>query len=128
MTCQEDAIAPLKLVELKPLLQGDTWGGIAQIQVLFNTAPPPSPLTQVDMHFRRTWSDFVPAYKLSSVSDPDQGDIIIASAANWFISIPSQALPLDPDVWLFDIKFTAQDGTVLTPVGGTLTVVKKITR
>lgn len=128
MTCEQESIAPLKQVALNPTVHGDTWGGIPQIQVKINGAPPPSALVALNMHFRKSWSDFVPAFKLSTSPGPGEGTITIGDAAKWIASIGSQALPLEPGVWLFDLQFTAADGSLFTPVGGTLAVVKDITR
>lgn len=124
-----NSIAPVNQVALLPFVRGDLWDGIAQLgPVTYNDLPIPSPLARVDLHFRKAWDDKAPAYALSSQSAQGQGTITIVNATTWFCTVPAQALPLRPGVWKWDVQYTAQDGTVLTPVGGTLVVSQDITR
>lgn len=125
MSCQ--SYGPVSQVELPPFVAGDTWDGIAQIgPIVFNQAAPPSNLTKVEMHFRRSADDLSVAYQLSSNVVVGAGTINIISASLWTASIPPQALPLPPGVWRWNIHFTAADNTVFTPVGGTLAVIQAI--
>lgn len=123
------SVAPLNQVALLPTVRGDLWDGIAQLGPLtFNDLPPPSTLVRVDLHFRKAWDDKNPAYGLSSQVITGYGTITIVDAAAWFCTVPPQALPLKPGVWKWDVQYTAADGTVFTPVGGTIAVTQDITR
>lgn len=129
MNLSQQLQQPPRMIELPPFVRGDTWDGIFLIgPITFNGAPPPALLTGVLMHFRRNWSDFNPAYVLSSSPTEGQGQIVITSPDLWTLKIPSQPLPLAPRVWTFDIQFTDSLGVVFTPVGGTISVAKDYTR
>lgn len=121
--------APLNQITLLPFVRGDTWDGIMLIgPVTFNGEPPPATLASVLINFRKAWNDVVPAYVLSTDPLEGQGTIIITSASLWTMNVPTQALPLRAGTWKYDVQLTDSNGVVFTPLGGTIAVIKDITR
>lgn len=121
-------LQPPVMIELPPFVHGDSWDGVNVIgPITFNDGPPPTTLASVLWHFRRNWNDFSPAYVLSSAPVQGQGSIQIVDANLWQLHIPTQALPLPPGTWYFDLQLTDSAGTVFTPVGGILAVARDYT-
>lgn len=125
MSCA--STGPISQTELPPMVAGNTWDGIPQIgPIRFNEPAPPSNLVKIEMSFRMAATDINPAYVISTVAGPGIGTAVIDDAALWTGHIPPQALPLAAGIWRWNLRFTAADGTIFTPVGGTIAIAQAI--
>ena len=106
---------------MQPFVRGDVWSGIPTITILVNGAVPPLPIASARMQFRRSG---IVGDELLSLD----GSIIIQSAANWELSIPSRSLSLSVGKWDYDLETTDSAGVIKTYIKGSIAVANDITR
>ena len=105
----------MDVLQLREIMEGDT---LRARTGSFSAPPHSSPLAGVLMRFARPGREEV--LELAGT---------VTNAAAWQYSIPAVPVcPLPPGVWYWVIRFTAADGTVLTPFQGTLAITDDPTR
>jgi hypothetical protein len=115
-------------VALPPVVEGDTWGGREfELEVLLDEGPPAvwgapaSELADVVMQFH-SGEDRLDELLTLSVTGTE---IDIVDAAGWrFVVLPT-VLPLGPGVYFWGLRTVADDGTIWTPVKGSISVDRK---
>lgn len=103
------------IVYLTPIVEGDTWDGIAVTFSSTGTAFD-SALDSVTMDFRTLTG--VVTQTLTSAG----GEITIDDANAWEISVPEIVLSLSDGVWHWSITTTDSAGIIKTRVIGTLQI------
>lgn len=129
MSCNDGSNStPPAQFNLDDHVQGDTWEGITLIgPVTINGAAPALPLASATLTFRRSYSDFEPAYVLTTGTPPQgQGQMTLQSAAEWRLSVPAQPLPLKAATWRWDVTMVDSAGGTYTYVGGLLKVTPRL--
>lgn len=103
---------------------GNIWEGFILNSVKFNGAAPANSLVSCKIYFRNSRGDLGYKLKSSSVKITGEvcGDITIADAANWAITVPKQLLPLAAGEWFYDIKCIDSAGESKSPVKGSITI------
>lgn len=117
-----------RLNTLLGFVEGDRWGGIPSITIKVNGVPYGAPVASAKLQISVTMPNAAPLITLSTGGST----IVITSAANWQLTVPSQNLVL-PDgtslgegtyCWAF--QATDQGGGVQTYMRGTFTVLPKL--
>jgi hypothetical protein len=116
-------MTPQKLA-LTPYTEGDTWAGIPSLIVTINGAAPASSLTLVTMRFKKSGGLESETVELTSAT---AGQITIANAATWEISIPAQIIPgLTAGKWTWRMRFQDATGQKLTYLADEITVLETV--
>lgn len=110
------------ILTVEGMVEGDTWRGVPSLTVTIDDATPASPLSSVRMQFRRKPGGVV-GDELSTAN----GLIAILDAEAWEVKIGPTRMDLTPGQWLFDVEFSAADGSVYTLLKGVLQVAYGIT-
>ena len=109
------------------MVRGDTFDGIAELQITVDSAAPSVALASVRIHFRRSKRAGAILKSLSSEDSP--ATISIDNADTWLISIPSSNdLDLPVGKSFYDMEFTDADGRKKTYIAGTIEVLHDVTR
>lgn len=117
------------IVALPEHIRGDLWAGIAGIgPVTVNGVVPANDLASARITFRRSLEASAEGYSLSTAPTAGQGTITLASANEWELVVPPQALPLSWGAWVADLQLVDSAGQVFTYVQFTLNVLADATR
>jgi len=103
------------VVNLTPIVEGDTWDGIS-VSWSSNGTAFDSPLASVTMEFR------TPAGVSTQTLSTAAGTIVIDDANAWEISIPELVLTLTDNIWHWSITTVDTAGIIKTRVVGTLPI------
>lgn len=103
------------IVNLTPIIEADTWDGIA-VTFTSNGSAFASTLAYVTMDFR------TPAGLLTQTLSSADGEITIDNAATWEINVPEIVLSLGDGTWHWSITTTDSEGIIKTRVIGTLPI------
>lgn len=109
------------------MVRGDTFDGIANLQITVDSAAPTDALASVRIQFRRSKRAASVLQSLSSDDSP--ATILIEDADTWLISIPSSNnLDLPVGKSFYDMEFTDVNGRKKTYIAGTIEVLQDVTR
>lgn len=111
-------------IALPPFVRGDSWlgftlGPFTQDDGGINL---PVALASARMSFRR-YPDSTPAFVLvTGTPGAGQGQLVIVNATTWTFGANPQPLLLEAGDWGFDVETTDVNGSIWTPVIGTLSL------
>ncbi len=117
-------MAPINL-SLAAQYKGDTWKGFSVDSISIDGASPTANLASVKLQFRSETGEL--GYELNTVSSVCKGLIVIDDAAIWGVTINPVVLPLDAEMWWWDLEMTDVNGVVFTPLKGRLRITADIT-
>jgi hypothetical protein len=109
------------VIDLPPIVVGDTWEGLSVGPVLFNDAQPATELVKCRLYFRDVRNKKLAAGFTSDVVE-GIGLINISNAETWCADIPAQPLPLAVGLFLWSFETTDAVGIVRTLYKGVLEV------
>lgn len=111
--------------EMKPLVLGDTWGGLDNITITPSGFSFDYPVSGGRIQFRKEKKrGGVPLDEVSTVN----GCIVIEDANTWSFSIPEANLNLIAGDIYWDFETTDTNGRIKTYLEGILPVLQNVTR
>lgn len=114
---------PQKLT-LESFTEGDTWKGIPSVTITVNGATPPSPISLVEMSFKKSGSVPSTPVRLTSAT-PTQ--ITLTNAAGWVFAVPPQVVAgLTYGNWTWRIRVTESTGEKHTYLTGELLILENV--
>lgn len=109
------------LLDLLPVVQGDTWNGFNPVSVTVNGSPPSSVLAYASMEFRRT---LPPGTQPALVLNSNGNGITITNAALATFTVSPVVLNIVPGIYNYYLKTTFADGTSKTYLSGKIEVLQ----
>lgn len=103
------------------MIEGDTWEGIAQIEITINDLVPTVGIKSARLQFRDE------AGNLGKELSTENGGIVIEDVPFWILSIPEVDLGLASGIWDYDLETTNLDDFIQTCMKGTINIIQEIT-